>query len=187
MARFERISGPLVLALASGMFSIGVLLLLNRDYSQYAPEVPESSRVELRLDSAEATAETFLDAWRKREHPVARHLSTGPARNQVDARAAEDASLEDEEHEVKHQVWDVISSSRLTYVVDERQPQGDGVVLLRGRATGDFLGRPYERRVGFVMQERGDEWRVAEMVLGDHLTEVPGFLQGDLTPPGAQQ
>ena len=156
------------------MFTAGVLGVINRT----PPAPPESSppRVEVNTETPVATAETFLDAWRKRDHDTATRLSAGVARQQVQERKRSDESLSDDERDVKTQVWDAMASSRLTLTVDERSETDDGQTLLRTRAVGEFLGRPYERRVAFGLTERDGSWRVTQMILGEHLQEPPDFL-----------
>jgi hypothetical protein len=174
----RRLSTPVVLAIASGMISIGVVAVLaTRSGDEVEAEVPTSPR-EIPVDTRtpEAAAETFLDAWRKREHAICRELAVHQALDAVVLREAQDAALSDEEREVKARVWDTMATSRLGLQIAESENAADGSIILRGAAVGDFLGRDYEREVEFTMVRVGEDWKVARMGLGDILSDVPDFL-----------
>ena len=109
-------------------------------------------------------------------------LSTGEARRRVEERRHQDDSLTSEERDVKTQVWDAMAQTRLRLEVDESRILEDGTTLLRTRAVGEFLGRPYERRIAFGLSSEERGWRVSRMTLGQQLHETPDFLDVPHTP-----
>ncbi len=173
----RRLSTPVVLALASGMISVGVVAVMatgsNGEVEAEAPASPHEIPVDTR--TPEAAAETFLDAWRKRDHVLCRDLAVDGALEAVIFRQEEDAALTQEERAVKSQVWDTMATSRLELQISESEDI-EGGIILRGAAVGDFLGRPYEREVEFTMVQVGDDWKVSRMGLGDILSDMPDFL-----------
>ncbi len=182
----RRVPTPVVLAIASGMLCVGVVaVIVSRGESE--PEVEDWRRApsDMTIDTRtpEATAETFLDAWRRREHGVAAHISIGQAHEAVLARQRDDESLDSEEHDIKEQVWDEMAAERLHLFISESETRGEKQVTLRGTARGEFLGRPYEREIEFVVERVAGEWKVERMGLGEILSETPDFL--DVRPePG---
>ncbi|MEM9190344.1 MAG: hypothetical protein AAGF12_14260 [Myxococcota bacterium] len=171
-----RIPTPLVVALSAVMVAVGVVALFGggmlRDVEAWEPRVEADRRL------PETAAESFLDAWRKREHDVCLALSTGELADQVQGRRADDKNLGPEERAVKEAVWDQMAASRLRLQIEESTDLPGGKIALRGRAVGEFLQQPYEREVLFVVLEGNDGHRVAEMHLGEILSEVPEFLGG---------
>jgi hypothetical protein len=183
--RRRRIPSPVVLALASGMVSIGVFAWLAAEPAAPTAATPEPV-VEVVDGDARGAAESYLDAWRKREHEVAIALSTGPARQAAIARRDADAALTEEEAAIKAQLWDDMASSRLTFEPAARIEEEGERVVLTGLARGDFLGRRYEREVRFRVAPHGSRWRVEEMILGPILSDLPDFLElGE--PPGGHE
>ncbi len=174
----RRLPTPVVLALASGMVSIGIVAVLatssDGGAEAEAPQSPHEIPVDTR--TPEAAAETFLDAWRKRDHALCRELAVEGALEAVIFREEEDAALSEEEREIKSQVWDAMATSRLQLQIAESENVSETAIILRGAAVGDFLGRPYEREIEFTMVEVGDDWRVARMGLGDIVSDMPDFL-----------
>lgn len=161
---------PVVLAAASAMVSVGVVAALGPSFFERQPE-PESKPGPLRIEAEtpESAAESYLDAYRRREHEAAIALAVGPARAQAEARMERDARATEEELAAKEHLWDRMAAPRLALVVTERDALADGGVLLRGRAEGLFIEHRYVREVEFEVVRAGDEWRVARMDLGDVL------------------
>ena len=169
----------MVLAAASGMFTIGVLAVLNRTPPAQHPR--STVRVALETDTPAATAETFLDAWRKRDHETAALLSTGTARQQVQERKRKDESLTPDERDVKAQVWDAMAQTRLSLEVDGstqteegERPSSEHVRLATSSDVHTNAASTLQ-----LSRHRG-EWRVTRMTLGEQLQEAPDFL--DTTP-----
>lgn len=159
------------------MISIGVLGYLVG--SQPSTEELGSHRPTLVVDdsSPEDAAESFLDAWRKREHTVAAALSVGEARAMVDARAATDDAMTPSERDLKAQVWDAMADSRLELFLNESEELEAGRLRLSGIASGDFLGHPYERTMQYILTPTDEGWRVAAVEFGEILSDVPDVLQ----------
>jgi len=204
----RRLSTPLVLAGSSTMICVGLAAwwLAARPGGPgagvRAEEKAAAPEAALELGSAEATAETFLDAWRKRDHRVARALSVGEARDAVAARAAEDAALGDDARAAAA-LWGMLAGERLAFVPSavetlDPTPSGGERLRLAGTAEGTFFEHPYKRRVTFEVRRapggddasidaRGERvaapWRVERMVLGDQLVVPPALRQlGELDP-----
>jgi hypothetical protein len=210
MTTEKKIPGALVLAISSAMVSLGVVAYLAAGPAAPEPREPKPPPVTVDTGTPVATAESFLDAWRKRRHDIALGLSLGPAHQAVRERQAADARLSEEEYAIKEQVWDRMAHSRLSLHVDRREALRDespkaaggapaaapptgaetdiaprngdpraptGSVLLRGRATGQFLGKPYEREIEFVLARDAERWKVSHMDLGTITSEVPKMLQ----------
>ncbi|MBX3247207.1 MAG: hypothetical protein KF901_08505 [Myxococcales bacterium] len=171
-----RLSTPLVLAVASAMICVGLVGFLWRGgATEPAPERPA-----LLVDdsSPERAAESFLDAWRKRAHDAALALSTGDARERVLARQRADAQLGEHERALEAEVWQTLASSRLGLQLRESERLPDERLALRGIASGEFLGEPYEREVEMVVAPADEgRWRVERFDFGDILTEPPRVLQ----------
>lgn len=173
----RRIPTPLVLALASGMVSVGVLAfaLSNTTPTEDVPDALPGVMVD---DSTpERAAESFLDAWRKRAHQTARDLTVGEARAMVDERAAADEALSESERDLKRQVWDAMAASRLSLYLNESENLEGGRLRLSGTAEGEFLERPYERAMDYVMSETSEGWRVESVAFGEILSDVPDVLR----------
>ena len=177
MSGDKRVSTPIVLALVSGMLSVGVVALLAARSASSPDEPANASRVRVLDDTPEHVAESFLDAWRKREHDVALALSVGPAQARVRARQATDAALAGPERELKQKVWDAMATERLEFFVEESERLPEDRLALRGTAEGTFLDAPYERALEFITAPSGDAWRVEDLTFGPILSEVPELLK----------
>jgi len=178
----RRVSTPLVLALASAMVSTGLAAWwLSRDPDPDASTDGEVAGRDLPADtsSPERAAEAFLDAWRKRDHDRALSLSTGAARDAVIERRDEDAHATEHEKELKEQVWDQMARQPLHLQIRESRDLDDGGLFLRGIAEGEFLGNPYRRKIAFVLEPDGEQWKVTDMKLGDILTKMPDLTNLD--------
>jgi len=160
------------------MVCVGVIAIIatgdDGEADAEAPPSPHEIPVDAR--TPEAAAETFLDAWRKRDHAICRQLSVEGALEAVVHRQEEDRALTDDEREVKSRVWDSMASGRLGLEIAESENVSETTIILRGAAVGEFLGRPYEREVEFTMVRIEDEWKVSRMGLGDILSDMPDFL-----------
>ena len=75
-----------------------------------------------RTRTPEAAAESFLDAYRRREHATALALSVGDAHAQASARMERDERATPEERAAKEQLWDKMAAPRLRFVVTARAP-----------------------------------------------------------------
>ena len=177
----KRIPTPLVLAIASAMICVGVAAY----WASRQPDTPldaPTSRVLVDDSTPERAAESFLDAWRKREHDVAAALAIGEAKAAVEARRAADLALSKEERAIKRQLWDAMASTRLSLVPTLSTELDDAHVALETVARGRFLGKPYERAIDFDVEKSDDRWRVARMELGPHLTDQADVLAVPRTP-----
>ncbi|MBW2465231.1 MAG: hypothetical protein JRH11_26515 [Deltaproteobacteria bacterium] len=174
----RRLSTPIILTLASAMVSIGVVAVIASRFGGPADTGAPPSPHEIPIDTRtpEAAAETFLDAWRKRDHAICRDLAVEGALEAVLTRQEDDQALTADEREVKSRVWDAMATGRLLLELSESNEVSETTVGLLGVAKGEFLGRPYEREVEFMMVRVGDDWKVARMGLGDILTDMPAFL-----------
>jgi hypothetical protein len=186
--RERQLSAPLVLAMASGMIAVAVVVWFGRGP---APEPPAPERSDGgRIDDStpERVAEGFYDAWRRRRWPPALSVSVGAARAAVAQKQARDESLAPEDRVVMERMWDALARAPLTLRLDEAEMEPAGALRLHGVAEYALVNRPYRRRVEFlVVPGSGDSegrFRVAEMRLGDVLTELPDmFRQGSGEPP----
>jgi hypothetical protein len=166
----RKVSTPLVLAAASAMISIGLVtalgpsLLARMERREEAPAIPEL-RVE--TETPEATAESYLDAYRRREHEAAIELSIEDAQADARERMARDARATPEERAAKAHIWDRMAAPRLSFMVESREERGGGRIHLIGRAEGRFLEQPYVRRVAFDVAREAGAWRVSRMELGE--------------------
>ena len=131
-----RIPTPLVLVLSGTMLVIGALAFLSPHLGGEAGEpeedTPGSTRppVDVRDGTPEAVAETFLDAWRKRDYEVAMALSVARAAASVEARRRREQAMTAEEREGAAQLWNTMAEHRLTLEIHDRQaPDADHVVL----------------------------------------------------------
>ena len=183
----QRIATPVVLALASAMVSVGFLAMSKRRFARpdHRASDPPAAEVDVRTRTPQQVAESFLDAWRKRNHPVAEQLAVGVALDEVEARRRQDATVTDPARNATEQVWQALAAHRLAFRVESREEK-NGDHLLQGQAEGEFMGRPYRRKVAFLMRQSAAGWRVAQMALGAQISEAPDFLQDEpLNPTGA--
>lgn len=177
----KRVSAPLVLALASGMLAIAAVVFFSTQRDGAADgELPEGEADSFHVDdsSPERVAETFYDAWRRRRWPQALEISVGRAHEEVIQKRAGDEALPREERIIAERTWDALARAPLTLLLDEAEMLGGERYRLHGTAEYQFVGRPYRRRVEFVIEPSGDRYRVAEMNLGEVLTELPELFQG---------
>ncbi len=177
--RETRLSTPLVLAAASAMLAVAVVVWLGAFPDEPGAQ-PADPRERLVVDdrTPERAAESFYDAWRRRRWAQALEVSVGHAREEVLRKQARDQSLPREERIVAERMWDALATAPLTLVLDEAEMLGGGRLLLRGTAEYEFVNRPYRRRVEFEVVPRGERHRVARMTLGEVLTELPPMFRG---------
>lgn len=163
------------------MVSIGVIAWLGTrsDPAASATADPNALDVEVDTSTPALAAESFLDAWRKRAHDDALTLSTGEAHAQVTDRKARDEALTNEERAQKQAIWNAMADSRLRLMVDASEDLPDGKVMIRGTAEGEFLDRPYERRVSFLLARVDEAWKVEHVEFGEILSETADFLELD--------
>lgn len=166
----KRIPLPLVLAGASVMISVGVAALFMRGSAE-APEdgVLNARPVQVAVDTTtpERAAESFLDAWRKRAHADAVRLSVGAARSRAERRRDTEEQMTEEDRAMADAVWRQMADMRLRLRINESENVSESRIVLRGRAEGEFLKRPYSRNVQFTMERRGADWLVENFDFGD--------------------
>ncbi|MFO0695649.1 MAG: hypothetical protein U0230_18955 [Polyangiales bacterium] len=168
----KSLPAALVLALASAMIAIGATAyyvarpergLESVDAGAVAPRAARDLRDE------RSVAETYLDAWRKRDHATALAVSEGQAHGEALARKQAEERLDPAQRAATAEAWGAMATSRLRFVEERRRDLGDGRVYLEGRAEGTFLGQPYARLVGFEIARRAEGFRVLRMDLGSQL------------------
>lgn len=166
----RRVPAALVLATSSAMVSIGIVAWLVTRPGDEAERVAQAEAAEVRVEtqSPESAAESFLDAWRKRRFDLGRKLSRGAARATVEERANATEQYPQEMLDLQ-KAWDVLADSRLRYVVSRSEQLAGDRVQLDGVAQGEFVKRPYRRKVGFVCVRENGRWLVEEMHLGEIL------------------
>lgn len=173
-----KIPTPLVLTLASAMVCVGLVAAFGGPLfgvEETRGDAPEPASVEVDTSTAERAAESFLDAWRKREHALALELSVGAAHEAAESRLDADLELNEEDQRIRA-VWDSLAQTRLTLRIEVAEDIETDRVLLQTVAQGRFLDRPYEREIIFIVKRIGDDWRVEDMQLGRNLTESPDVL-----------
>jgi hypothetical protein len=166
----RKLSTPLVLAAASAMISIGLVAALGPGLASRTRRADEAPAIPpLRVDTRtpEATAESYLDAYRRREHQAAIALSVEDAQADARERMTRDERATPEERQAKARIWDRMAAPRLRFVVEAREARDGGRLYLAGRAEGRFLEQPYVREVAFELAPEADAWRVARMELGE--------------------
>lgn len=185
VAEGRRISTPLVLAAASAMLAVAAVVLVSmKDEVSEAPTVSAGDPPMIDDSSPERVAESFYDAWRRRHWASALRISVGKARAAVREKQARDEAMPREERIVAERTWDALARAPLTLLLDEAEMLGDDRYRLRGTAEYQFVGHPYRRRVEFRIEPDGTAYRVAEMELGEVLTELPELFRGQ-NPDGA--
>lgn len=177
MSEGPRLSTPAVLALVSGMLCIGVIGFVLRCEPDAPEEETPTHDVVVDTSTPERAAESFLDAWRKREHTIAARLSSGEALNDVEARRRRDEDMSDHERELKAQVWDAMAQERLRLLLHEAENLEGGRIRLSGHAQGTFLGNEYEREMDFVLHPSDEGWLVEQFHAGEILSDTPSVLQ----------
>lgn len=180
----KRVSAPMVLAGASAMVAVGIVALMVVQAPQAAEveHADRAARAETRVDdrTAEAAAESFLDAWRRREWDIAEGLSTGLALGEVQTKRARDDDVVDEDREMAEQVWRQLAASPLqVFFTRSETLEADQRIALHGIAAYELVGHPYRREMSFVVVRQGEVWRVEEMTSGRVLTELPSLLGGE--------
>lgn len=159
-----------VLAGASLMVSVGVVAWLARPASQATTNTParrvEPVRVAVETSTPERTAETFLDAWRKRAHEDGMAISEADAYERVRARRDAELALDPADRAQADALWRRLADMRLHFEVSESERLAGDVLRLRGVAKGMWLGKPYERPVEYELIERPAGWRVTKFELG---------------------
>jgi hypothetical protein len=173
-----RVSTPLVLAAASAMLTIGFVVWWG---SRPPPPPPRPHvRNALVVDdrTPERAAQTFYDAWRRRQWPQALAVSVGTAHQAVLRKQARDAELQGDDRVVAERMWEALARAPLTLALDEADGINGEPLTLRGTAEYMFVNRPYRRRVEFVVVNQDSKYRVREMRLGEVLTELPALFRG---------
>jgi hypothetical protein len=180
VAEDKRISTPLVLAAASAMLAIAAVVFFSTRDGAPEPDEATGEADAFTVDdsSPERVAESFYDAWRRRRWPQARQISVGRARAEVLEKQARDEAMPREERIIAERTWDALARAPLTLLLDEAEMLGDDRYRLHGTAEYQFVGHPYRRRVQFLIEPEGDAYRVAEMELGEVLTEIPELFRG---------
>jgi hypothetical protein len=162
----RRISTPVVLAAASVMLSIGAVALISAQQGD-APTAPDAAppivprEVAVDQTSPERAAESWLDAWRTRAHDTGLRLSVGAAREKIELRRTREEAMSPEDRALGEAVWKQLADTRLRLQINESEDLEGGRLALRGRGVGEWMGRPYVRRMEFVMEKRGAAWFVA--------------------------
>jgi hypothetical protein len=176
----KRISTPLVLAAASAMLAVAAVVFssVQGEGAETEHAGGEADAFTVDDSSPERVAESFYDAWRRRRWAQAEQISVGRARAQVLDKRARDQALPREERIVAERTWDALARAPLTLLLDEAEMLGDERYRLHGTAEYQFVGHPYRRRVEFLIEPDGDAYRVAEMELGEVLTELPELFRG---------
>lgn len=186
MAEPTKIPTPLVLVLAGTMLAIGAAGVVYRQTA--VPARDDSGPTRLRAeptpvrvveDTPLTVAETFLDAWRKRDYGVAQRLSIGAAAAAVEARRRREASMPEEQRHAAAAVWNAMARERLTLEV--RSTEEDGATThIAGVARGTFLEQEYANAIRFEIVQRGEGaeqvYRVASMTFpgeGDPFSARP--------------
>jgi hypothetical protein len=178
--RETRVSTPLVLAAASAMIAVAVVVWVSTRPSGTNEDGARDPASVVRIDDStpERAAESFYDAWRRRRWAQALEVASGAARQRVLQKQARDAELPREERVVVERMWDALARAPLTLALDEAEMLDGDRVRLRGTAEYDFVNRPYRRRVEFVVEPSSEGYRVSDMRLGEVLTELPPLFQG---------
>ena len=171
--KVRRVSAPLVLAIASGMISVGAIAAYSglKQESLTHRGHYEASLIADRK-TPERVCESFLDAWIRQRFDIALELSIGAARNTVISRMARNdesvpgvIALETD--------WEVFARDPLKLVIHETHHKAPTVALIRGVAEGKLMDMPYQRAIEFDAVLRDGEWWVDEMRPGEVLSGIP--------------
>lgn len=186
--RDKRISTPLVLAASSGMIAIGLVAFMGVQTVQNV-EVEEQQRATLAalvLDdrTAEAVAESYLDAWRRRAWDDAARISVGAAREGALQKKQLDQEMDPTDRAMAREVWERLASAPLEVEFTGSEDLGEGAVAISGVAAYQFMGSPYRREVRWEIVPADEEtaprlYRVRRMDNGAVLTETPSLLRGE--------
>lgn len=174
MTADPRTTAVVALAVSSTMLSIGVVVYLaSRMRSAPAsPEPPTPGSVLIDTTTPERAAESFLDAWCKRDRAAALRISRGSARRQVLGRAAAEAAMSPDERRLERDMWRATARSRLELVIHRSDMMPRGRMLIGGEAQGELHGRAYRRQVQIILSPTGDgHWVIEQMTLGKILEE----------------
>jgi hypothetical protein len=169
----RRLSAPLVLAIASGMISIGIVGgYVGLKQESLSHQGHYEARLLADRSTPERVCEAFLDAWIRQRFDLALQLSEGNARNTVISRMARNnesvpgvIALETD--------WEVFARDPLRLVISEAHKKTPDWFLIRGAAEGKLMNEPYRRAMEFDAVRRKGEWYVDEMRSGDVLTGIP--------------
>jgi hypothetical protein len=181
-----RLPTRVVLASASAMVAIGLgaFAVAGRrgpppdDPGEELP--PEAPIPVLVVDdsTAERAAHSFYDAWRRRRWDEAERLSRGAALQAVRDKRARDETLPEEERRLADQTWLALAAAPMELRLSPAEVLEGGRVGLDAVASYRFMGRPYRRRVRFLVAPDGERFVVESMVLGEVLTELPSLARG---------
>ncbi|MFN7699102.1 MAG: hypothetical protein ACK5U8_14475 [Deltaproteobacteria bacterium] len=183
----KRISTPLVLAASSGMIAIGLVAFMGVQTSRRV-EDEQASRQELAalvLDdrTAEAAAESYLDAWRRRAWDDAARISVGEAREAALRKKRLDLEMDPTDRAMAREVWERLASAPLEVELSGSENLEGGAIALSGVASYRFMGSPYRREVRWevVPEDVAGRrlYRVRRMDNGAVLSEVPALLRGE--------
>ncbi len=180
-----RISTPLVLASASGMVAIGLVVLLSASNGdETETELAEVGPRALHVDDStpENAAESFYDAWRRRRWSEAEALSSGDARRAVLSKRAADEAMDRDDRIIAERGWEALAQAPLHLALDEVEIDDNEQYTLHGVAEYDFVGSPYRRRVVIHVRGTSSGYRVTRMDLGEVLTELPPMFRGGAEP-----
>jgi len=182
-----KVSTPLVLAMSSGMITIGLVAAMGVSTANQVEE-EEVARVQLAalvLDdrSAEAVAESFLDAWRRRSWDEAAGISSGVAHESALQKKQIDADMDETDRVMARQVWERLAGAPLEVLFRGSENLEGGAIALDGVAAYDFMGAPYRREVHWEVEPAGEPntqlWRVRLMQNGEVLSDAPALLRGE--------
>jgi len=174
-----RISTPLVLASASAMVAIGLVIFLGTS-TEPEPSFADAGPQALHVDDStpESVAESFYDAWRRRRWTEASALSTGEAHQAVAQKQARDEAMQRDERIIAERGWEALAQAPLHLALDEVEIGENEQYTLHGVAEYDFVGSPYRRRVVLHVRGSSSGYRVDRMDLGEVLTELPPIFRG---------
>ncbi len=179
----KRISGPLVLAISSGMIAVGIAAMIAIDVPEEVAE-DEAQRDEyaaLVIDdrTPERVAESYLDAWRRRAWDQAAAISIGEAHERALTKQAMDQDVEHDDRVMAREVWERLASSPLTFEWQRAEALDDrGGLYLHAIASYQFMSHPYRRVMSWVVRPEGELFRVERMENGEVLTPIPDILDG---------
>jgi hypothetical protein len=165
------------------MIAIGLVTwMVSRAPEQVRVERAERVRLsELSIDdrTAEAVAESFYDAWRRRSWDEAEGIAIGRALERVRNKRAIEAEVSPEDREMAREAWQALAGAPLTVYFQQSDTLEEGQrIAFRGIAAYDLVGQPYRREVDFIVVRQGVAvWRVESMELGRVLTELPRLLE----------
>lgn len=186
--RDKRISTPLVLAASSGMIAIGLVAFMGVQTVENV-EVEEQERATLAalvLDdrTAEAVAESYLDAWRRRAWDDAARISVGEAHDGALHKKQLDQEMDPTDRAMAREVWERLASAPLEVEFTGSEDLEAGAVAISGIAAYQFMGSPYRREVRWEIVPAEEQtaprlYRVRRMESGAVLSETPSLLRGE--------